>query len=144
MVGPYICHGIESENKALFKTQNKLPTHGADQISKYNVTAAIHELFTGQKVRLKKLDFQFSKPIIFKIFPKIEWAFFEPQKYQEKETAKIEEIIEENEEIEIDTGLHKRREKYSSVKADNFSVTFISPMDVSRMKWVFWYMTHQL
>ena len=65
VVGPYICHGIESENKALFKTQNKLPTHGADQISKYNVTAAIHELFTGQKVRLKKLDFQFSKTIIF-------------------------------------------------------------------------------
>ena len=130
MVGPYICHGIESENKALFKTQNKLPTHGADQISKYNVTAAIHELFTGQKVRLRKLDFQFSN---FKIFQKIK-AFFEPQKYQEKETAKIEEIIEESEEIEIDTGLHKRREKYSSVKADNFSVTFISPMDVSRMK----------
>ena len=74
MVGPYICHGIESENKALFKTQNKLPTHGADQISKYNVTAAIHELFTGQKVRLKN-RFSIFENHNFETFPKNRISF---------------------------------------------------------------------
>ena len=49
IVGPFICHGIESENEKLFKLQNKLPTHGSDEISKWNIHAALHELFHGEK-----------------------------------------------------------------------------------------------
>ena len=103
-MGPYISHGIESENKALFKTQNKIQTHGADQISKWNVTAALYEMFNGVK-------------------------------YGTREESRIEEVIEEEEEQEeIDTKLHKRRELYKSVKCDNFNVSFISPLDISRLE----------
>lgn len=49
IVGPFVCHGIESENEKLFKLQNKLPTHGSDEISKWNIYAALHELFHGEK-----------------------------------------------------------------------------------------------
>ena len=49
IVGPFVCHGIESENEKLFKLQNKLPTHGSDEISKWNIHAALHELFHGEK-----------------------------------------------------------------------------------------------
>jgi len=106
VVGPYIAHGIESENEALFKTANKVQTHGADQISKWNVTAAVHELFTGAKYGKKE------------------------------EKAKIEEVIEEegNEAKEIDGQLHKRRERYASVKCDQFNVTFLSPADLPRLQ----------
>ena len=63
MVSPLLCHGIESENENLFKTQNKLPTHSADQISRWNITAAIYELFNRKKYEseLRKDNFQFDE-----------------------------------------------------------------------------------
>ena len=106
-MGPYISHGIESENKVLFKTQNKIQTHGADQISKWNVTAALYEMFNGVKYGTR-----------------------EESKIEEI----IEEEEEEQEDEEIDTQLHKRRELYKSVKCNNFNVSFISPLDIGRLE----------
>jgi dynein assembly factor 3 len=100
VVSPLICHGIESENENLFKTQNKLPTHNADQISRWNITAAIYELFNQQKYKseLRKDNFQF------------------------------EEIDETEEGGEIvSTKLVKRKETYKSVKMKNNKIYFITP-----------------
>jgi dynein assembly factor 3 len=100
VVSPLICHGIESENENLFKTQNKLPTHNADQISRWNITAAIYELFNQQKYKseLRKDYFQF------------------------------EEIDETEEGGEIvSTKLVKRKETYKSVKMKNNKIYFITP-----------------
>ena len=96
-MSPYICHGLESENEKLFKTTNKLPTHSADQISRWNVNAAIHELFNSSKFEAELREDDFSL-----------------------------EEIDENE-AEISTDLVKRKETYKSVKMSNCKVHFISP-----------------
>ena len=54
IVGPFICHGLESENESLFKTVNKQQKFGADEISKWNVTAAIHELHNKNRYEKEK------------------------------------------------------------------------------------------
>ena len=61
---------------------------------------------------------------------------FNGVKYGTREESRIEEIIEEEEqaEEEIDTQLYKRREIYKSVKCNNFSVSFISPLDIARLE----------
>ena len=59
---------------------------------------------------------------------------FTGSRYGKKET-KIEEVIEEEDgEVELDGQLHKRRERYSSAKCDQFNVTFLSPADLPRLQ----------
>jgi len=103
VVGPFVCHGIESENEKLFKTQNKLPTHGSDEISKWNITSALHELFHGE--------------------------IFDGDVNSQIEL--VEEG--EDESSSISTELVKRKEVYSSVKMEKSSVTFLSPSGFDKL-----------
>ena len=115
-MGPFVAHGIESEDEALFKTANKLPTHGADEISKHNVAAALSELFTGKKGKyesstIEEVDDEFDTGLHKRR---------EHYKSQKMDNAKVTFISPSGKLkfffIDIKEGLKKIRKKYNKFK----------------------------
>ena len=61
VLGPFICHGIETENKDLLKTMNKKPSTSSEHIAKWNINDYFEKMHSNtENVSFIKLNTFFS------------------------------------------------------------------------------------